>query len=55
VFRLMRLAGLQGVHHCKRRRGAGSRMPGVFEHRVQRRFTGWHCRHNPAENDGSEH
>lgn len=39
VFRLMRLAGLQGVHHRKWRRGAGGRLPAVFEDRVQRRFT----------------
>lgn len=39
VERLMRMAGLQGVHHRKWRRGAGGRLPAVFEDRVQRRFT----------------
>ena len=38
VFRLMRLAGLQGVHHRKGRRGGGGRLPAVFEDHVQRRF-----------------
>nr|WP_274636419.1 IS3 family transposase [Microbacterium bovistercoris] len=38
VERLMRLAGLQGVHHRKWRRGGGGRLPAVFEDRVQRKF-----------------
>src|SRR5690606_11614600 len=38
VFRLMRLAGIQGVHHRKWRRGGGGRLPAVFEDRVQRNF-----------------
>jgi putative transposase len=38
VFRLMRLAGLQGVHHRKWRRGAAGRLPAVFEDHVQRKF-----------------
>lgn len=39
VARLMRLAGLQGVHHRLWRSGGTGRLPGVFEDRVQRRFT----------------
>ncbi|TPW73844.1 IS3 family transposase, partial [Schumannella sp. 10F1B-5-1] len=37
--RLMRLAGLQGVHHRRWRRGPAGRLPAVFEDHVQRRFT----------------
>jgi putative transposase len=39
VERLMRLAGLQGVHHRKWRHGASGRLPAVFEDRVKRVFT----------------
>ncbi|TPW64016.1 IS3 family transposase, partial [Schumannella sp. 10F1B-5-1] len=39
VERLMRLAGLQGVHHRRWRRGPAGRLPAVFEDHVQRRFT----------------
>lgn len=39
VARLMRLAGLQGVHHRRWRSGGTGRLPAVFEDRVQRRFT----------------
>lgn len=38
VERLMRLAGLQGVHHRKWRRGGTGRLPAVFEDHVQRQF-----------------
>ena len=38
VLRLMRLAGLQGVHHRRWRRGGTGRLPSVFEDRVQRQF-----------------
>lgn len=38
VERLMRLAGLQGVHHRRWRRGGGGRLPAVFEDRVRRVF-----------------
>ena len=38
VERLMRLVGLQGVHHRKWRRGATGRLPAVFEDRVKRVF-----------------
>lgn len=38
VERLMRVAGLQGVHHRKWRRGGGGRLPAVFEDRVKRVF-----------------
>ncbi|MDP9026119.1 MAG: IS3 family transposase [Actinomycetota bacterium] len=38
VERLMRLAGLQGVHHRRWRRGGGGRLPAVFEDRVKRVF-----------------
>lgn len=39
VAKLMRLAGLQGVHHRRWRSGGTGRLPAVFEDRVQRRFT----------------
>jgi putative transposase len=39
VERLMRLAGLQGVHHRKWRHGAAGRLPAVFEDQVKRVFT----------------
>lgn len=39
VQRLMRIAGLQGVHHRKWRRGGEGRLPAVFEDRVRRVFT----------------
>lgn len=39
VERLMRLAGLQGVHHRKWRHGASGRLPAVFEDQVKRVFT----------------
>jgi putative transposase len=38
IERLMRLAGLQGVHHRRWRRGPAGRLPAVFEDHVQRRF-----------------
>jgi len=38
VFRLMRQAGLQGVHHRKWRKAGAGRLPAVFEDHVQRRF-----------------
>lgn len=38
VERLMRLAGLHGVHHRRWRRGGGGRLPAVFEDRVKRVF-----------------
>ncbi|MES2172119.1 MAG: IS3 family transposase [Actinomycetota bacterium] len=38
VERLMRLAGLQGVHHRRWRRGGVGRLPAVFEDRVKRVF-----------------
>lgn len=38
VARLMRLAGLQGVHHRRWRHGGTGRLPAVFEDHVQRRF-----------------
>lgn len=38
VERLMRLAGLQGVHHRKWRRGGPGRLPAVFEDHVKREF-----------------
>ena len=38
VERLMRLAGLQGVHHRRWRRGGSGRLPAVFEDHVQRQF-----------------
>jgi transposase InsO family protein len=38
VERLMRLAGLQGVHHRKWRHGASGRLPAVFEDQVKRVF-----------------
>jgi hypothetical protein len=39
VWRLMRLAGLQGVHHRKWRRSGSGRLPAVFEDHVKRVFT----------------
>ena len=39
VERLMRIAGLQGVHHRKWRRGGAGRLPAVFEDHVKRVFT----------------
>jgi len=38
VERLMRIAGLQGVHHRKWRRGGAGRLPAVFEDHVKRVF-----------------
>jgi putative transposase len=38
VERLMRLAGLQGVHRRKWRHGGSGRLPAVFEDRVKRVF-----------------
>lgn len=38
VERLMRIAGLQGVHHRRWRRGGGGRLPAVFEDHVKRVF-----------------
>lgn len=38
VGRLMRIAGLQGVHHRKWRRGGTGRLPAVFEDHVKRVF-----------------
>lgn len=38
VERLMRQAGLQGVHHRRWRRSGGSRLPAVFEDHVKRHF-----------------
>lgn len=38
VWRLMRIAGLQGVHHRKWRRGGTGRLPAVFEDHVKRVF-----------------
>lgn len=38
VERLMRLAGLQGVHHRKWRHGGSGRLPAVFEDQVKRVF-----------------
>jgi hypothetical protein len=38
VEKLMRLAGLQGVHHRKWRHGSTGRLPAVFEDRVKRVF-----------------
>ena len=38
VERLMRVAGLQGVHHRKWRRGGTGRLPAVFEDHVKRVF-----------------
>jgi len=38
VERLMRIAGLQGVHHRKWRRGGAGRLPAVFEDHVKRAF-----------------
>ncbi|WP_291752308.1 IS3 family transposase [Cellulomonas sp. 73-92] len=39
VERLMRAAGLAGVHHRRWRHGPGGRLPAVFEDKVARRFT----------------
>lgn len=36
----MRIAGLQGVHHRKWRRGGAGRLPAVFEDHVKRAFVG---------------
>lgn len=38
VERLMRQAGLQGVHHRRWRRSGGNRVPAVFQDHVQRQF-----------------
>lgn len=38
VERLMRQAGLQGVHHRRWRRSGGNRLPAVFQDHVQRQF-----------------
>ena len=38
VERLMKIAGLQGVHHRRWRRGGGGRLPAVFEDHVKREF-----------------
>jgi putative transposase len=38
VERLMRIAGLQGVHHRKWRTGGTGRLPAVFQDRVKRVF-----------------
>lgn len=38
VERLMRIAGLQGVHHRRWRRGGAGRLPAVFEDHVKRVF-----------------
>ena len=38
VERLMRQAGLQGVHHRRWRRSGGSRLPAPFQDHVQRQF-----------------
>lgn len=38
VERLMRIAGLQGVHHRRWRRGGAGRLPAVFEDHVKRAF-----------------
>lgn len=38
VERLMRQAGLQGVHHRRWRRSGGNRLPAVFQDHVQRKF-----------------
>ena len=38
VERLMRIAGLQGVHHRKWRTGGAGRLPAVFQDRVKRVF-----------------
>lgn len=38
VERLMRRAGLQGVHHRRWRRSGGNRLPAVFQDHVQRKF-----------------
>jgi putative transposase len=39
IERLMRLAGLQGVHHRKWRYSGSGRLPAVFEDRVKRVFS----------------
>jgi len=38
VERLMRIAGLQGVHHRRWRRSGPGRLPAVFEDHVKREF-----------------
>jgi len=38
VERLMRIAGLQGVHHRRWRHGGTGRLPAVFEDQVKRLF-----------------